>query len=108
MAPLEEKEVVDGNLNLFLKVLGVTLILRIEFEIPFSNKCHVIIDHIAHYPSDRENWQISFSLSSEQVVEASHAKFDIFWQWYKVLDVERKSHGEQLLNCVKDFISKNV
>ena len=68
----------------------------------------MIIDHIAHYPSERENWQVSLSLSSEKVGEASHAKFDIFWQWYKVLDVERESHGEQLLNCVKDFNSKNV
>ena len=33
MAPLEEKEVVDGNLNLFLKVLGVIFILNSKFNL---------------------------------------------------------------------------
>ena len=36
-------------------------------------------------------------------MEAAHAKFDIFWKRYKVLDVESESHGEALLNCLIDF-----
>ena len=47
-------------------------------------------------------------LSSEQVVEASHAKFDQFWAKFKVLNMERESHGENLLKCVIDFNTKNL
>ena len=43
-----------------------------------------------------------------KVVEAAHAKFDIFWRRYKVLDVESESHGEALLNCLNDFNTKNI
>ena len=50
----------------------------------------------------------SLYLSSEQVVEASHAKFDKKWERYKVLDLERDSHGTQVLQCVVDFNSKNL
>ena len=41
-------------------------------------------------------------------VEASHAKFEKMWDRYKVLDLERESHGSQLLRCVIDFNSKNL
>ena len=45
---------------------------------------------------------------SEEVVEAAHAKFDKFWQRYKVTDVESDKHGENLLQCVIDFVTKNI
>ena len=79
--------------------------LYIEFEIPFSNKCHVIIEHV---PQVIERTGTSLYLASEQVVEATHAKFDKFWQKYKVLDPESESHGQQLYNCGLDFNSKNL
>ena len=50
----------------------------------------------------------SLYYSSEQVVEAAHAKFDKLWQRYKVLDLEKESHGKQLLKYVVDFNSKNL
>ena len=40
------------------------------------------------------------------MVEAAHAKFDKFWQRYKVIDVESDKHGENLLECVIDFVTK--
>ena len=39
---------------------------------------------------------------SKEVVKAAHAKFDKFWQRYKVIDVESDKHGENLLQCVID------
>ena len=78
--------------------------IYITFDIYFSNKCHVIIDHI---PQVIERTGKSLYLSSEQVVEATHAKFDKMWNRYKVIDSEKESHGAQLLRCVKDFNSKN-
>ena len=69
------------------------------FEIAFTNKCHVIIEHVP---------QVIKRTASEQVVEATRAKFDKMWQRYKVVDMERESHGKQLLRCVVDFNSKNV
>ena len=50
----------------------------------------------------------SLFLSSEQVVEASHAKFAEFWDRYKVLDLEIPMHGDNLKECVKEFNSVNV
>ena len=35
-------------------------------------------------------------------------KFDQFWAKFKVLDMERDSHGENLLKCVIDFNTKNL
>ena len=78
--------------------------IYISFDIPFSNKCHVLIEHI-HQAIQRTGK--SLYSSSAQVVEALRAKFDIFWSRYNVLDLERESHGEQLLKCVIDFNSKN-
>ena len=65
-----------------------------EFQLPFSNKCHVIIDHV---PQVIERSGASLFLTSEQVVEASHQKFNVFWERYKVNDLERPMHGENLL-----------
>ena len=52
--------------------------------------------------------QASLYLTSEQVVEASHQKFSVFWERYKVLDLERPMHGDNLLACVIDFNSCNM
>ena len=37
-------------------------------------------------------------------------KFDKFWQRYryKVIDVESDKHGENLLQCVINFVTKNI
>ena len=63
---------------------------------------------IEHIPQVIDRTGKSLYLSSEQVVEASHAKFDQFWAKFKVLDMERDSHGENLLKCVIDFNTKNL
>ena len=76
-----------------------------DFDIKFTNKVHVILEHI---PQVIERTGKSLYFSSEQVLEASHAKFDKFWEKYKVLDFERESHGENLLKCVIDFNTKNI
>ena len=75
------------------------------FQLPFSNKCHVIIEHV---PQAIERSGASLYLTSEQVVEASHQKFSVFWERYKVLDLERPMHGDHLLACVLDFNSCNM
>ena len=79
--------------------------LYIHFEIWYSNKVHIILEHI---PQVIERTGKSLHFSSEQVVEAAHAKFDKIWQRYKVTDLERDSHGEKLRNCVVDFNTKNL
>ena len=58
---------------------------------------------IEHVPQVIERTGTSLYLSSEQVVEATHAKFEKSWQKYKVLDSESESHGQKLYNCVLDF-----
>ena len=45
---------------------------------------------------------------SEEVVEATHSKFETFWKRYKALDVESDQHGQSLLECLLDFNTKNI
>ena len=46
--------------------------------------------------------------NSEQVVEAAHQKFGIFWEKYKTLNLESDAHGTRLLQCVIDFNASNL
>ena len=79
--------------------------LVVEFDINFSNKAHIIISHV---PQVIERNGRGLFNQSEEVVEAAQAKFDTFWRQYKVLDVESKTHGENLLACLNDFNTKNI
>ena len=79
--------------------------IYIEFDIYFSNKCHVIIEHI---PQVIERTGKSLYLSSEQVVEATHAKFAVFWERYKVNNLEKETHGTNLRSCVVEFNTRNL
>ncbi len=78
--------------------------LYIAFDISFTNKCHVIIDHI---PQVITRTGKSLYLSSEQV-EATHAKFAVFWERYKVNDLQKESHGTNLRSCVVEFNTRNM
>ena len=75
------------------------------FDIHFTNKAHIIISHA---PQVIERTGRGLYYQSEEVVEATHAKFDTFWKRYKVIDVESLKHGERLLDCVLDFNTKNI
>ena len=79
--------------------------LYFEHGIWFTNKVHVIIDHV---PQAIERTGKGLLGSSEQVVEATHAKFEKFWMKYKVVDLESDSHGDRLLMCVIDFNASNI
>ena len=79
--------------------------IYIEFDIYFSNKCHVIIEHI---PQVIKRTGKSLYLSSEQVVEATHAKFAVFWERYKVNNLEKETHGTNLRSCVVEFNTRNL
>ena len=47
-------------------------------------------------------------LQLEEVVEATHSKFDIFWQRFKVIEVESEKHGERLMECVVEVNANNI
>ena len=77
----------------------------IEFDIAFTNKAHIIISHVPQVIA-RTGRRLFFQ--SEEVVEATHLKFETFWKQYKVLDVESEQHGQSLLECMLDFNTKNI
>ena len=79
--------------------------LYISHDIWFTNKVHVIIDHV---PQAIERTGKGLLGNSEQVVEATHAKFEKFWSKYVVVDLESDVHGERLLQYVIDFNSSNI
>ena len=76
-----------------------------EFDMNFTNKAHILISHV---PQVIQRTGKGLFYQSEEVVEAAHAKFYKFWQMYKVIDVESDKHGENLLQCVIDFVTKNI
>ena len=84
------------------KMLGTSCISILKFGSPI--RCTLL----EHLPQVIERTGKSLYFSSEQVVEAAHAKFDKEWQRYKVTDFERNSHEEKLRNCVVDFNTKNL
>ena len=63
--------------------------------------------HLPCTPGNCQDWQGLF-FQSEEVVEATHLKFETFWKQYKVLDVESEQHGQSLLECMLDFNTKNI
>jgi hypothetical protein len=65
----------------------------------------IIMEHI---PQVIARTGRSLFLSSEQVLEAAHQKFNIHWERYKVLDLNKPIHGARLLSCVLDFNSLNI
>ena len=80
------------------------LVLNRTFSVAFTNKCHVIIEHV---PQAIERTGKSLFLSSEQVVEATHQKFSVLWERFEVLELEREKHGDQLLACTIEFNACN-
>ena len=76
-----------------------------KFDIAFTNKAHIIITHV---PQVIARTGKGLFYQSEEVVEATHSKFETFWKRYKVLDVESEQHGKNLLECLLDFNTKNI
>ena len=71
----------------------------------FSTKAHILITHVTHFI---EMTGKRLFLQLEEVVEATHSKFDIFRQRFKVIEVESEKHGERLMECVVEFNAKNI
>ena len=74
-----------------------------EFYMNFTNKAHILISHVPQVIQRTGKGQF---YQSDEVVEAAHAKFDNFWQRYKVIESDK--HGENLLECLIDFVTKNI
>ena len=74
--------------------------ILMDFDIGFTNKAHIICEHI---PQVLERTRKRLLLSSEEVVGATHQKFGIYWDRYLVTNFESDIHGDRLLSCVLDF-----
>ena len=61
-----------------------------------------------HVPQILEETGKGLGEGSEEVVEATHSKFEKIWAWYKVNNLEDPQHGENLLASVIDFNSMNI
>ena len=77
----------------------------VKFDIVFTNKAHIII---SHFPQVIARTGKGLFYQSEEVVEATHSKFETIWKRYKILDVESKQHGKNLLECLLDSNTKNI
>ena len=69
----------------------------IEFDIAFTNKAHIIISHVPQVIA-----------RTGRGLFYQSAKFETFWKRYKVLDVQSEQHGQNLLECLLDFNTKNI
>ena len=54
--------------------------IYMDFDVNFRTKAHILITHV---PQVIERTGKGLFFPSEEVVEATHSKFDIFWQRFK-------------------------
>ena len=57
-------------------------------------------------PQKIERSGMSLFNGNEEVVEASHQKFEIFWSRYKIKQLDSDTHVKNILNCVIDLTSR--
>ena len=81
------------------------MILNKLFRVSIPNKLHVIFEHVPHFIKKHKKPLGEFS---EEVVEATHQKFDTVWKCYEVKDVESEVHGENFYRAIVHFNSFNV
>ena len=65
------------------------------------SKAHILITHVPHVI---EMTGEGLFLQLEEVVEATHSKFDIFWQRFKVIEVESE---KQFLRTTDQFFQRS-
>ena len=76
-----------------------------HYQVSITPKCHILTQHV---PQILEETGKGLGEGSEEVVEATHSKFEKIWAWYKVNNLEDPQHGENLLASVIDFNSMNI
>ena len=69
------------------------------FKVSITPKCHILLEHV---PQVLEKTGKGLFEGTEEVVEATHGKFDRIWSRYKVKKLEDPQHGENLLAAVLD------
>ena len=79
--------------------------LLLKFKISITPKCHILTEHV---PQVIENTGKGLFEGSEEVVEASHAKFERIWTRFKVNKLEDPQHGKNLLAAVTEFNACNL
>ena len=67
------------------------VVLKVKYKVSITNKCHIAFTHVQQAI---ERTGKALGEFSEQVVEATHQKFNTVWEWYKVKDVECINHGK--------------
>ena len=81
------------------------MILHQIFKVTIPNKLHVIFEHVPYFIEKHKKPLGEFS---EEVVEATHQKFDTVWSSYKVKDVESEIQGENFDRAILHFNYFNI
>ena len=81
-------------------------ILNEVFKVSYTNKIHIIIDHVPDYIREKK---LSLGQTSDQVIEASHQFVNKRFQnsKYTVNNVDHPSHGKKLLKGIHHVNSYN-
>ena len=98
---MKNKNVISAIIKFELK----WIILKVKYKVSITNKCHIAITHVQQTIQRTGKALGEFS---EQVVEATHQKFNTVWQWYKVKNLECIYHGLNFFKAVNHFNSFNI
>ena len=81
-------------------------ILNDLFKVSYTNKVHIIIDHVPEYIREKK---LSLGQTSDQVIEASHQFVNKRFQnsKYTINNTEHPSHGKKLLKGMHHVNSYN-
>ena len=81
-------------------------ILHEVFKVSYTNKTHIIIDHVPEYI--REN-KLSLGQTSDQLIESCHQYVNKRFQnsHYKVKNVNNPQHGSKLLKGLNHINAYN-
>ena len=91
--------------NQSLLLVGSWLRLNSDFGIKITPKAHIVMKHIRQ---KIERSGKSLLQGNEEVVEASHQRFQNFWNQYKFINLDSDTHGKNLLDCVIDMNTSNI
>ena len=81
-------------------------ILNELFKVSYTNKIHIIIDHVPEYIREKK---LSLGQTSDQVIEASHQFVNKRFQnsKYTINNTEHPNHGKKLLKGMHHINSYN-
>ena len=91
-----------------MKLLKDVITTYMGLDLTVTLKMHVIFFHLLQCLPNPALQSRGLGLVSGQAGESIHKEFKIFWDKYKINDLENEKYGPNLLKAVIEFSSKHI